>query len=193
MKLSDWAKKEGISYLTAYRWFKAGKMPVPCYQTDSGTIIVNVSNNQPPNEDDKAVSHLLKKTVEFSNSNAPIEDFAAYVISNYKLAQNLEKGSVIMRSLSSEPINVSNTISTNYVSFSSDSKPESDDLSLPFEFENKVSYDEARLLVDSMVKLNQITNDPIQIDRKAKEICTWSRDMFFTIQKIVLNKGIKNE
>jgi predicted site-specific integrase-resolvase len=25
VKLSNWARKQGISYLTAWRWFKAGK------------------------------------------------------------------------------------------------------------------------------------------------------------------------
>lgn len=41
MKLADWAKSQGISYLTAYRWFKKGKLPVSAYQTDTGTIIVD--------------------------------------------------------------------------------------------------------------------------------------------------------
>ena len=38
MKLSVYARKLGISYRTAHRWFKAGK--VPGYQVDTGTIIV---------------------------------------------------------------------------------------------------------------------------------------------------------
>ncbi len=28
MKLSDWARTQGISYLTTWRWFKTGKLPV---------------------------------------------------------------------------------------------------------------------------------------------------------------------
>ena len=40
MKLSHWARKHGISYLTAWRWFKAGKLPVPARQLPSGTILV---------------------------------------------------------------------------------------------------------------------------------------------------------
>lgn len=40
MKLSKWAKSQGICYTTAWRWFKEGKMPVKCYQTKTGTIIV---------------------------------------------------------------------------------------------------------------------------------------------------------
>lgn len=41
-KFSAWAKSQGIAYLTAYRWFRSGQMPVPCYQTPGGTIIVDV-------------------------------------------------------------------------------------------------------------------------------------------------------
>ncbi|HEY8449762.1 MAG TPA: IS607 family transposase, partial [Bacillota bacterium] len=29
MKLSEWAKREGISYISAWRWWKAGRLPVP--------------------------------------------------------------------------------------------------------------------------------------------------------------------
>lgn len=39
MKLTAWAKKQGISYITAYRWFKDGKI-VGAVQYDSGTILV---------------------------------------------------------------------------------------------------------------------------------------------------------
>jgi predicted site-specific integrase-resolvase len=40
MKLSTWAKKYGIHYQTAWRWFRDGKMPVHTEQMPSGTIIV---------------------------------------------------------------------------------------------------------------------------------------------------------
>lgn len=41
MKLSEYADSIGVSYRTAYRWFKAGKLDA--YQLDTGTIIVNES------------------------------------------------------------------------------------------------------------------------------------------------------
>jgi len=41
MKLSDWARKNGILYKTAWRWVKEGRMPVPFEQTPSGTILVH--------------------------------------------------------------------------------------------------------------------------------------------------------
>jgi predicted site-specific integrase-resolvase len=40
MKLADYAKELGISYQTAWRHFKAGKIPYPTKQLDSGTVIV---------------------------------------------------------------------------------------------------------------------------------------------------------
>ena len=45
MKLSDWAKKQGITYKTAWRWFKEGKLPVPVEQTATGTILVKEGGN----------------------------------------------------------------------------------------------------------------------------------------------------
>jgi len=94
MKLSDWAKTQGISYLTAYRWFKDGKLPVEAYQSESGTIIIKdvpgtseqtmAGNNQ----SNDSMSLFLKKTVEFSKNNSSVEDFAAYVLSNFSLKLN---------------------------------------------------------------------------------------------------------
>lgn len=40
MKLSKWAKEKGISYLTAYRWAKSGKIK-GVEIMESGTILVN--------------------------------------------------------------------------------------------------------------------------------------------------------
>lgn len=94
MKLSDWAKKQGISYLTAYRWFKDGKLPVEAYQSESGTIIVKDESETSEqsmagnNQSNDIMSLFLKKTVEFSKNNASVEDFAAYVLSNFSLKLN---------------------------------------------------------------------------------------------------------
>lgn len=40
MKLSVWAREQGITYKTAHRLFKAGKLPVRSEQYSTGTIIV---------------------------------------------------------------------------------------------------------------------------------------------------------
>lgn len=42
MKLSAWAKEQGITYRTAWQWFKNGKLPVNAIQTKTGTILVDV-------------------------------------------------------------------------------------------------------------------------------------------------------
>jgi len=38
MKLSAYARAVGISYFTAWRWFKAGR--IRAYQAETGTVIV---------------------------------------------------------------------------------------------------------------------------------------------------------
>jgi putative resolvase len=40
VRLKDWAASEGISYTTAWRWFKAGKLPYPSKKTQTGTILI---------------------------------------------------------------------------------------------------------------------------------------------------------
>jgi hypothetical protein len=90
MKLSDWADKQGISYLTAYRWFKKGTLPVEAYQSDSGTIIVKdefdiTESSMENNQQNDAVSLFFKKTLEYSKNQASVEDFASYIFSTFLL------------------------------------------------------------------------------------------------------------
>jgi len=40
MKLSEWAKRNGLNYQTVYRWYKNGTLPVRAYQANTGTIII---------------------------------------------------------------------------------------------------------------------------------------------------------
>lgn len=79
MKLSEWARKQGISYKTAWKWYRQGKLPVPAYQTPTGTILVEtgqgkeggetavyarVSSADQKSDLDRQVARLL----EFANS-----------------------------------------------------------------------------------------------------------------------------
>ena len=40
MKLSTWAKKNGLTYKAAWRLFKTGQLPIPATQLKTGTILV---------------------------------------------------------------------------------------------------------------------------------------------------------
>jgi len=46
MKRSDWARQQGIRDLTAWRWFRAGPLPVPARQLPTGTIPVEEPHSQ---------------------------------------------------------------------------------------------------------------------------------------------------
>ncbi|MFX1534662.1 MAG: recombinase family protein [Promethearchaeota archaeon] len=41
MKLSDWAKQQGVSYKTAWRLYTSGDFPLPTERLPTGTIIVH--------------------------------------------------------------------------------------------------------------------------------------------------------
>lgn len=53
MKLSHWAKKNGLSYHTAWKLFKDGNLPVAAQQLKTGTILVQ--GNEPENISKHAV------------------------------------------------------------------------------------------------------------------------------------------
>lgn len=46
MKLSEWAKRNGVHYQTAWKWWKQGTLPVPARQLATGTILID----EPPRE-----------------------------------------------------------------------------------------------------------------------------------------------
>jgi predicted site-specific integrase-resolvase len=48
VKLVDWARRQGISYKTAWRWVKNDAMPVPWQQLPSGTILVVAAIEEQP-------------------------------------------------------------------------------------------------------------------------------------------------
>ena len=48
MKLVDWARRQGISYKTAWRWVKDDAMPVPWRQMPGGTILVDAPIDDSP-------------------------------------------------------------------------------------------------------------------------------------------------
>jgi len=92
IKLKEWADRRKLSYITANRQFHAGLIP-NAEQLPTGTILVEDDLDQITSAaSNDAISLFLKKTVEFSKNNATVEDFAAYVISNFslKLANNTE-------------------------------------------------------------------------------------------------------
>ena len=71
MKLVDWAEQQGIAYMTAWRWFKHGKMPVKTIQTPSGMILVDeeIKSDSPGSPKSAAIyarvsSHDQKKDLE---------------------------------------------------------------------------------------------------------------------------------
>ena len=77
MKLSTWARQQGLSYKTAWRLWKAGNLPVPAEQLATGTVIVHAAPvNEPPgvalyarvsSADQKAdLDRQLSRLAEFS-------------------------------------------------------------------------------------------------------------------------------
>jgi hypothetical protein len=46
IKLSEWAKRNGVSYKTAHRMFSKGQLPVPATQLETGTILVMVDEDE---------------------------------------------------------------------------------------------------------------------------------------------------
>ncbi|MFI8073704.1 IS607 family transposase [Streptomyces sp. NPDC086033] len=75
MKLSEWARQQGVSYQTAWRWVKDGKMPVPVRQAPSGTWLVDEVAVQPSG---RVVAYCRVSSV---HQKADLERQAARVVS----------------------------------------------------------------------------------------------------------------
>ena len=46
MKLSEWARRNGVHYQTAWQWARDGKMPVPVIKTATGRYLVLEQTNE---------------------------------------------------------------------------------------------------------------------------------------------------
>ncbi|MBK6999807.1 MAG: hypothetical protein IPH35_08650 [Rhodoferax sp.] len=47
MKLSEWAKQQGLTYKGAWKMFHAGQLPLRAEQLPTGTIIVHPAEAKP--------------------------------------------------------------------------------------------------------------------------------------------------
>ena len=90
MKLSKYAKELGISYRTAWNWFKSGKIE-GAYQTSSGTVIVPDTKH-----DEKSYGVILYARTSSSqnkellnNQVKRLEDYAA--AKGYKVKQVIKE------------------------------------------------------------------------------------------------------
>ena len=61
-KLSVWARENNITYLTAYRWLKEGKMPVKTTRTSTGGIYI--IEEEKPKETDYTMKELIEVVKE---------------------------------------------------------------------------------------------------------------------------------
>jgi predicted site-specific integrase-resolvase len=74
MKLIDYAKSVGVSYRTAWRWYRAGK--IPGHQMDTGTIIVDVEKPSPAKSPKIAVYARVSSSEDKSDLESPLESQA---------------------------------------------------------------------------------------------------------------------
>ncbi len=79
MKLSDYAKKVGISYRTAWRWWKQGNLTG--YQLPSGTIIITDGYNCKPD----MIACIYARVSSAENKNNL--DRQAERLTNYAIAR----------------------------------------------------------------------------------------------------------
>ena len=76
MKLSQYAKKYGISYRTAFRWWQNGQ--IKGFQKPSGTIIVTEAEDDPP-QARKVVSPVVN--LAENNREDLLQDLSSIVYS----------------------------------------------------------------------------------------------------------------
>ena len=85
MKLSDWAKKKGVSYKTAWRWFKQGF--IKGYQMPTGTIIVE-DETKKEREEVRCVIYARVSGRKNENLERQVQRLTEYAIAKgYKIVK----------------------------------------------------------------------------------------------------------
>jgi putative resolvase len=90
MKLSEYAQKMGIHYKTAWRWWKAGKLPG--FQQDTGTVIVYPEHPNLPRTDRVAIYARVSATENRPNLDSQAERLGAYCTAHgYQIHQIIKE------------------------------------------------------------------------------------------------------
>lgn len=76
MKLKDYARQQGISYRTAWRWWKAGKLPG--HQMDTGTILIAPETLSPGEE--KALRVVIYARVSSAENTSTLDSQAERLV-----------------------------------------------------------------------------------------------------------------
>src|SRR5260221_5824051 len=76
MKLKDYARQQGISYRTAWRWWKAGKFPG--HQMDTGTILIAPETRSPGEK--KALRVVTYARVSSAENTSTLESQAERLV-----------------------------------------------------------------------------------------------------------------
>ena len=90
MKLSQYAKKLGISYRTAWRWFKNGQLQG--YQVETGTVIVTESVAEAPVSAKQKIAVYARVSSSENRSNL---DSQAERLTNYCIAKGYQVEKVV--------------------------------------------------------------------------------------------------
>lgn len=92
MKLSQYAKQQGISYRTALRWFRAGT--IEGYQAPTGTIIVTAGEAPPAMRPGKVAIYARVSSAEHKKDKEHLERQAAR-LTEYCAARGYQMAQVV--------------------------------------------------------------------------------------------------
>lgn len=76
VKLSQWAKQQGISFKTAQRWYYAGIMPVPTEKSPTGRIMVLV--DEPVKESRTVLYACVSTSAQKQDLDRQVERLLAF-------------------------------------------------------------------------------------------------------------------
>ena len=89
VKLSAYARKVGVHYRTAWRWFKAGK--ISGYQMDTGTIIIT-EDDVPERTQKVAIYTRVSAAENRPNLDTQAERLSSYCSQRVPDSQDCERG-----------------------------------------------------------------------------------------------------
>lgn len=91
MKLSVWAKKQGVTYRTAHKWVQTGKMPCEFTKMPSGTIVV-YENADSKNSENVAVYARVSNAERRASLDGQIERCCQFALAKgYSVAKTYKE------------------------------------------------------------------------------------------------------
>jgi predicted site-specific integrase-resolvase len=103
VNLKEWAEREGVHHVTAYRWFREGKLPVPARKVGR-LILVDPAATEPPRTSSAVVYARVSSSDQQTDLDRQVARVTAWATRNGMAVDQTRRGVDVARRFAQIPV-----------------------------------------------------------------------------------------